>query len=154
MPARRLPAISSVSPFGATRWSTTVPSPEKSLRSRILRSRVLVVARPGALGSMPVSRTPINTPRPSASGCALWNASTPVEASPIHPRAYAASGGATLGRSGGDGGGGAVELSSLIDALDRLSGTESMFGLAGFLARAVGADSGAGAGAAEWPPHP
>src|SRR4029450_12056685 len=48
------------------------------------------------------------------------------------PRAYAASGGATLGRSGGDGGGEAVELSSLIDALGRLRGTESMLGLGGF----------------------
>ena len=58
---------------------------------------------PGRAGSMPVSRMPISTPRPSKVGCAWRNRSAPVLASAIQPWAKAASGGAmrSTGASGG-----------------------------------------------------
>jgi hypothetical protein len=82
-PSRRPPTVT-VSPLGVTRESATAPSPEKSRRSRTFGPPAEVVVSPGTAGSIPVSRMPISTPRPSYVGCARRKRSTPVLPSGIH----------------------------------------------------------------------
>jgi len=61
------------SPDGVTGDSATRPSSEKSRSSTIFDAPVLVVMSPSTPGSTPVSRIPINTPRPSYVGCFARN---------------------------------------------------------------------------------